>query len=31
MLRIKEGEIEFSKNGTSLIGNLEFHDNEEIS
>jgi len=30
-LRIKEREIEFSKNETSLIGNLEFYDDEEIS
>lgn len=30
-LRIKEREIEFSEDGTSLIGNLEFYDDEEIS
>ena len=30
-LRIKEREIEFSEDGTSLIGNLEFYEDEEIS
>lgn len=30
-LRIKEREIEFSENGTKLMGRLEFYDDEEIS